>query len=183
MQFARLSLEQIEVVGAGPVVDPDERAAIRRPHGIDVLALVLMRQHLDRGGRDVHQRDAEVAVRQCLDVRVGAAVRRERDHAAIGRPRGQQVGERIVRETTAVAIQIGDEQVAHAAVQPREHEPPAVRRPARVGDAVQVEAQLLRDAPALQVVEIERVPAAALRRECDVAAVRGEGGARIHVAQ
>ena len=103
-----------------------------------MLAAGRRRQRRDRAGLDIKQRKAIVAKRQLIERR-GETIGDKRNRAAVGRPRGLEVGKGIGGQPAQpVIFEIVLIQIAGAAAERREHEPAAVRRPRRRENLIEI---------------------------------------------
>ena len=173
-----------DVADPGAVRDERQRPAVRCPRGVDVLPLIHVTQQLDRAVLEVEQRDPHVAEFQRREVGPGAAVGDEGDRLAVGGPGRLEVRVLVVREALqARPVGVHDEQVRQAAVVPGEHDPRAIRRPGRRGKAVEGDADAAELFVLLHVEDHEVVAILVLRRDREVAPVRGERARRIDEPQ
>ena len=105
-----------------------EAAAIGGELRIEVFGVVEQRQCADLAGGDIDRRDSQAVETQLIEIGVGAAVRHEGKHAAVGRPCRLQIGVLVAGELPdVVAVQIVEKQVGHPGLLPGESDGVTVR--------------------------------------------------------
>ena len=130
-------VEAVDVRDPVAVGDEEQAGAVGRPLGVDVLAFLEAGQRADVAGGRVHRGQAVVADGQAFEPR-REAVGDEGDRAAVGRPRGLQVGKGVVGEPPQRAPpEVVDEQVGDAADDGGERDRLPVRREGGIGDLAQ----------------------------------------------
>ena len=170
-----VAVEIVQEDVAHPVAVGHERQglAVGAPLRAHVLAVIHAVEHPHRAGGQVEQRDAEVARGERAEVGLGAAIGREGDAAAVGRPDRVEVGVLVLRELPQPApVAIDDVEIAEAALVPGEDELLAVGAPGGSGDAAQLELDALHFLVAVHVHDEDVVPGTSLRREGEILPVR-----------
>ena len=148
------------------------------------LPLRERREHADAAGRDVVRRQLQRRELERLEIGLRAAVGRERDRLAVGRPRRLDVGVAVVRQLAdRLGLEVEQVQIADAAGLTGERERRAVRRPRHVthrADARQLDAPL--DVRRLRVEDRDLVRALGVHDERELAAVRRPVAGRVDEA-
>ena len=95
---AAREVQPVDVGEAVLIGDEEQVLAVGRELRIDVLPVRERREHADAARREVVRRELQRRELQRVEIRLRAAIGRERDRLAVGRPRRLDVGVAVVRE-------------------------------------------------------------------------------------